>query len=1107
MKSSYQPSAPPVIPDHQLLRRIGEGSYGEVWLAKNVLGTHRAVKIVYRENFENDRPYEREFEGIKQFEPVSRGHPGLVDVLQIGRNDAAMYFYYVMELADDARAREEFQPDRYVPKTLSKELSVRGRLPAVEALQVARLLAAALGHLHQHGLVHRDIKPSNIIFVGGEPKLADIGLVALMSGSRTYVGTEGYIPPEGPGTVQADIFSLGMVLYEMSTGQERGSFPDLPGNLNDFDDSLLVTELNEVAVKACAQSTAARYASTDELRADLEVLVVGRSVKRLRHVERQLTKVKRLAAAAAVLALAAVIFSGVVNRVRQRQKELLARAYVMSGARLVGDRNLSSALPYFAEALRLQRHDPAAVETQRARLGSLRQQSPRLLQFWQAGEQMRDVQFSPDGRQLLVAGGKRAWLLDIESGASGPEFTTEESIETAVFSPDGRRVVLAHGRFVTVADVPPGTNSLTLDAHADVYTAAFSPDGETILLACGSHGARLLDARTGETRGEDFVGHTEPVRSAAFSPDGSKIVTAAEDGTARIWDVAGRRTLHTLPHGEWVFDAAFSPDGRQVVTASQDRTLRIWDVADGRLTAARMEHRGQVRRAHFSPDGRTILSAGLDQTVHLWDARTGEPSGATLQLRSAAMQAVFDSEARRVATIGYAGEIKVWLVAPDVPVRVGSAVVSGNGARYVTFSSNSFQIWDACDDRALSPPVPVSGLVLTGLCNMTGERVLVQTRGEEAGERLVQVYGAGGAWSNAFPISSRVRRWWLDDTGTRLITATAGEVQLWDTGRGTLIFTNTDLGAAVQAAAFSPDGQTLALAARNRVHLRDARTGAALRLPLPHEKSVSALAFTPDSARLVTATISGDFYPCAAQLWDARTGRRLGAPMPHADGLIDMRVSHDGRLVATAGEDSRAMVWNAASGAALIEPVSLLVKVLSVEFSADDKWIVTAAWDEAQVWSVRTGQAVTPPFTDPATIERAGFCADGHRLWVKTRQGLVFWNLPREPGGPDELIARADRLGVAIPFTLRWNHDAFTPAQLSEQCRVERENARTNHDAWQREQARQSEIKEDWFAAQFHLEHLGWRAPEDAALRARLERARTKLKAWNEAAAAREALR
>src|SRR2546426_7120185 len=94
----------PEILDHQLVRCIGEGAYGEVWLAKSVMGTFRAVKVVYRDTFKDERPYEREFAGIKAFEPISRSNEGLVDILQIGRNDEAGYFYYVMELADDAES-------------------------------------------------------------------------------------------------------------------------------------------------------------------------------------------------------------------------------------------------------------------------------------------------------------------------------------------------------------------------------------------------------------------------------------------------------------------------------------------------------------------------------------------------------------------------------------------------------------------------------------------------------------------------------------------------------------------------------------------------------------------------------------------------------------------------------------------------------------------------------------------------------------------------------------------------------------------------------------------------------------------------------------------
>ena len=83
-----------------------------------------------------------------------------------------------------------------------------------------------------------------MIFVKGRPKLADIGLVTDASDQCSIVGTEGYLPPEGPGTPQADIFSQGKVLYEISTGQDRRAFPDLPPQVKEWADSGAVLELN-----------------------------------------------------------------------------------------------------------------------------------------------------------------------------------------------------------------------------------------------------------------------------------------------------------------------------------------------------------------------------------------------------------------------------------------------------------------------------------------------------------------------------------------------------------------------------------------------------------------------------------------------------------------------------------------------------------------------------------------------------------------------------------------------------------------------------------------------------------------------------------------------
>lgn len=301
---------PPRVPDHALLRRIGRGTYGEVWLARSVVGTCRAVKVVYRADFEDSRPFEREFNGIQRFEPISRSDEGFVDILQVGRNDQEGYFYYIMELADNALAGGDPQqagcdlsPEAYAPKTLGAVRSQVGRLPPLACVDLGVALTLALSRLHENGLIHRDIKPSNIVFVKGVAKLADIGLVADVSEARSYVGTEGFIPPEGPNSPQADIYSLGKVLYEAAMGRDRLDFPEPCTSLADDPDRKQLVELNAIILRACEPDPHHRYRSARQMHADLLLLKAGRSVRQNWASERRLRRFAWAAGLVAVLAL------------------------------------------------------------------------------------------------------------------------------------------------------------------------------------------------------------------------------------------------------------------------------------------------------------------------------------------------------------------------------------------------------------------------------------------------------------------------------------------------------------------------------------------------------------------------------------------------------------------------------------------------------------------------------------------------------------------------------------------------------------------------------------------------------------------------------------
>jgi CHASE2 domain-containing sensor protein len=265
----------PAIPDHTLLRRVGSGAYGSVWLARNAVGIYRAVKIVYLSAFSTGDPYEREFRGISKFMPVSLKHPKLVHLLHVGRNDRDGYFYYIMEAADDEISGQEITPGSYCPRNLSREIARRGRLPALECLDLGMDLASALDFLHQSQLIHRDIKPANIIYTGGIPKIADIGLVTDISTKpedTSYVGTEGFIPPEGPGTAMGDVYSLGKVLYQALTGLRIDEFPVLPTTLVNRAEDAGFLGMNDLILRACESDVAERYQTAAALRTDLERL-------------------------------------------------------------------------------------------------------------------------------------------------------------------------------------------------------------------------------------------------------------------------------------------------------------------------------------------------------------------------------------------------------------------------------------------------------------------------------------------------------------------------------------------------------------------------------------------------------------------------------------------------------------------------------------------------------------------------------------------------------------------------------------------------------------------------------------------------------------------
>jgi serine/threonine protein kinase len=640
------PSAPR-IPDHEILKRIGSGSYGDVWLAQSAAGKLRAVKVVWRSRFTSQRPYEREFKGICQFEPISRAHAGVIDILHIGQDEEAGCFFYVMELADAVESAATSTPAQFEPRTLASELRARGRMSLTEVLTLGVQLADALGHLHRHRLVHRDVKPSNVIFVGGLPKLADIGLVTGADQAKSFVGTEGFIPPEGPGSVQADLFGLGRLLYEAATGKDRCEFPDLPEDLDAWDaaerNGLL--ELNEILARACAPRPSDRHANAAELAGDLNHLLAGQSIRRFYGAERRLRHAMRILGVAVITALLALGTSWFQKAQRRRAEEraqqqsvLRERAEQAEGraTELLRESLLNQAIALTSSSEPDRRTRALAALKQaavvrpgldlvNAAIAALSTPELRVVRRWnpRGGAALESVPDSllrrymrrqPDGSVTVHSLTDDAEVLRLPA--------TGAVADHGLFSPDGAWLaVVYHDRTARLWNLSTRAPRLVLN---DIQVFAFAPDSRCVVATHARGLVQLFDLPSGRETGRQHVeASTNPV--LAFHPSEPLfLLSGFHRGRIEIRRVEDGSLDRSIEVPEMGLVARFSADGKSLVTAHRDFAVRVWDwPAMGAPRLVLPFHRAEPTYFATDPSGRWLMTAGWDTQVSLFDLRDG----------------------------------------------------------------------------------------------------------------------------------------------------------------------------------------------------------------------------------------------------------------------------------------------------------------------------------------------------------------------------------------------------------------------------------------------------------------------------------------------------
>jgi beta-lactam-binding protein with PASTA domain/tRNA A-37 threonylcarbamoyl transferase component Bud32 len=274
---------------YRILRKLGSGGMANVYLAEDEeLGRRVAIKILNDRYANDDLFIERFRREAKSAAGLS--HPNIVSIYD--RGEAEGTYYIAMEVIEG--------------RSLKELIMTRGALPISTAIAYARQLLEALRFAHRHGIIHRDIKPHNVLVSadervkGHEPRLkvTDFGIArhgaSQMTEAGSIMGTAQYLSPEqargAPVTAASDLYSAGVVLYEMLTGKvpfggdsaieiamkHVNELPKPPSHLR----SEIPPELDQVVLRALAKEPEDRYQSAEEFIEDLERMEAGLPISR-----------------------------------------------------------------------------------------------------------------------------------------------------------------------------------------------------------------------------------------------------------------------------------------------------------------------------------------------------------------------------------------------------------------------------------------------------------------------------------------------------------------------------------------------------------------------------------------------------------------------------------------------------------------------------------------------------------------------------------------------------------------------------------------------------------------------------------------------------------
>jgi serine/threonine protein kinase len=684
----------------RILGRLGRGGMGSVYKAYDSQ-IHRQVALKIPHLGPEDGP-----DVLERFYREARiaatfDHPNLCPVYTVDQIDGV--YYLAMPLL-------EGQP-------LSKWLENRHPLPQGPVAALVRMLALAMEEAHSRGVVHRDLKPSNIM---ADPHrllvIVDFGLSrrsgwldperqstlpAVGDGRITkagsVLGTPGYMAPEqvygetgaiGPA---CDIYSLGVILYELLTGHLpfEGPTPVVLGLIKVSEPPRpstvrpdLAPSLEAICLKAMAKKPEERFGSMKEFAASLKVLLDHGEYTQAGMVPFELLKPtvpERDAPTSEERQLVDRLLTGSPepDDLRPAPDELLWAKLQGIWRRyprmtLVVLLSVAACFPvFFIIAVDQGRRGRSTAPPPRnsktdtpPRVGS------RLLQKTNAGSvnPLTGAKTVPSAPPAAVDAARFA-IRDHNVGEVYhlPFRDEQQNMESHTwwsrFTPDGRA-------FLVGGDSGPKGDIRMWDLASGKLLRKFLPGGDPwfnggLLLRGGERllswyhaqsSLLLWNLATGEII-RRFDGSAKDPFSVAASPDGKHFLAGGNEKFLDLYDVDTGEVVAKLAGHEDKSAGVFSPDGTRVLTYGPVKTLRVWDVDGGKLIHT-LEGDTAACAGVFSPDGNQVLSYSTDGTVRLWDAATGA------QLRSwvgrAFTFATFLPDGKKIVAWGKDRTVRVW---------------------------------------------------------------------------------------------------------------------------------------------------------------------------------------------------------------------------------------------------------------------------------------------------------------------------------------------------------------------------------------------------------------------------------------------------------------